>query len=174
MLKLKLQYFFYLMGRTDSLESAWCWERLKAGGEGDDTGWDGLMVSLTRWTWDWANSGSWWLTGKPGMLQSMELQRVGHDWASEQLSVILVVAWRMVLRFIASIPFHVCETLHDPMVCSPPGSSVHGISQARILEWVAIFPSPGDLLDPWIKLVFPLSLALAGRFSTTEPLGKPN
>ena len=66
-----------------------------------------------------------------------------------------------------------CQTLYDPMVCSPPGSSVHRISQARILEWVAIFPSPGDLLDPWVKLVFPLSLALVGRFSTTEPPGKP-
>ena len=41
---------------------SWCWERLKAGGEGDDRGWDGWMVSLTRWTWVWANSGSWWWT----------------------------------------------------------------------------------------------------------------
>ena len=61
----------------------WCWERLKAGGEGDDRGWDGWMALLTRWTWVWASSGSWWWTGKPGMLQSMGLQRVGHDWATE-------------------------------------------------------------------------------------------
>ena len=44
----------------------WCWERLKAGGEGDDKGWDGWMVSLTQWTWVWANSRSWWWTGRPG------------------------------------------------------------------------------------------------------------
>ena len=59
----------------------WCWERLKAGGEGDYRGWDGWMGSLTRWTWVWVNSGSWWWTGKPGMLQSMGLQRVGMtEW----------------------------------------------------------------------------------------------
>ena len=61
----------------------WCWERLKAGGEGDDRGWDGWMSSPTRWTWVWASSGSWWWTGKPGMLQSMGLQRVGQNWATE-------------------------------------------------------------------------------------------
>ena len=46
----------------------WCWERLKAGGGGDDRGWDGWMASLTRWTWDWASSRRWWRTGKPGVL----------------------------------------------------------------------------------------------------------
>ena len=61
----------------------WLWERLKAGGEGDDTGWDGWMASLTQWTWVWVNSGSWWWTGRPGMLQSMGSQRVGHDSATE-------------------------------------------------------------------------------------------
>ena len=61
----------------------WCWERLKVGGDGDDRGWDGWMASLTRWTWIWASSGSWWWTRKPGMLQSMGLQRVGHDWETE-------------------------------------------------------------------------------------------
>ena len=61
----------------------WCWERLKAGREGHDRGWDGWMASLTQWTWVWASSGSWWQTGKLGMLQSMGLQIVGHDWASE-------------------------------------------------------------------------------------------
>ena len=65
------------------LKRPWCWERLKAGGEGDDRGWDGWMASLTRWTWVWASSGSWWWTGKPGVLQSMGLQRVGHDWGTE-------------------------------------------------------------------------------------------
>ena len=57
----------------------WCWERLKAGGQGDNRGWDGWMSSLTRWTWVWARSGSWWWTGKPGMLQSMGSQRVRHN-----------------------------------------------------------------------------------------------
>ena len=77
MLKLKLQYFGHLMGRH------WCWERLKAGGERDDRGWDGWMASLTQWAWVWVNSRSWWWTGWPGVLQSMGTQRVGHDWATE-------------------------------------------------------------------------------------------
>ena len=61
----------------------WCWERLKVGGEGDDRGWDGCMASLTRWTWVWVNYGSWWWTERPGVLQSMGSQRVGHDWVTE-------------------------------------------------------------------------------------------
>ena len=61
------------------------WKRqgLGAGGEGDDREWDGWMASLTRWTWVWVNSGSWWWTGRPGVLQFMGSQRVGHDWATE-------------------------------------------------------------------------------------------
>ena len=58
-------------------------DQSQAGGEGDDRGWDGWMASLTQWTWVWVNSGSWWWTGKPGMLQSMGSQRVRHDWATE-------------------------------------------------------------------------------------------
>ena len=61
----------------------WCWERLKAGGEGVNRGRDGWMASPTWWTWVWVSSRSWWWTGKHGMLQSMRLERVGHDWATE-------------------------------------------------------------------------------------------
>ena len=61
----------------------WCWEGLGAGGEGDDRGWDGWMASLTRWTRVWVNSGSWWWMGRPGVLQFMGSQWVGHDWATE-------------------------------------------------------------------------------------------
>ena len=61
----------------------WCWEGLGAGGEGDDRGWDGWMASLTRWTWIWVNSGSWWWTGRPGVLRFMGSQRVRHDWATK-------------------------------------------------------------------------------------------
>ena len=79
MLKLKLQYFGHLMRRVDSLEKT-----LMLGGtggrrEGDDRGWDGWMASPTHWTWVWVNSGSWWWTGRLGMLQFMGLQRVWHD-----------------------------------------------------------------------------------------------
>ena len=61
----------------------WFWEGLGAGGEGDDRGWDGWMASLTRWTWVCVNSGSWWWTGRPGVLRFMGSQKVGHDWATQ-------------------------------------------------------------------------------------------
>ena len=61
----------------------WCWEKLKVGEEEDDSGWDGWMASPTWWTWVWVGSGSWWWTARPGVLQSMGLQRAGHDWATE-------------------------------------------------------------------------------------------
>ena len=61
----------------------WCWEGLRAGGEGDDRGWDGWMASPTQWTWVWVDSGSWWWTGRPGMLRFMGSQRVGHDWVTK-------------------------------------------------------------------------------------------
>ena len=83
MLKLKLQYFGHLMRRVDSLKKTLMLEGLGAGGEGDDRGWDGWMASLTQCTWVWVNSRSWQWTGRPGVLQFMGLQRVGHDWATE-------------------------------------------------------------------------------------------
>ena len=81
---------FMFIGRTDAeaeilaswckelthWKRSWCWERLKVGGEGDNRGWDGWMASLTWWT----RVCRWWRTGMPGMLQSMELQRVRHNW----------------------------------------------------------------------------------------------
>ena len=61
----------------------WCWEKLRVGGKGDDRGWDGWMASPTQWTWVWVNSGSWWWTGRPDVLQSMASQKAGHNWATE-------------------------------------------------------------------------------------------
>ena len=65
------------------LKRPWCWEWLRAGGKGDDRGWDGWMASTTQWTWVRVGSGSWWWTGRPCMLQLMGSQRAGHDWVSE-------------------------------------------------------------------------------------------
>ena len=55
------------------LKRPWCWERLKVGGEGDNRGWDGRMASPTQWTWVWVDSGSWWWTGRPGVLMTERL-----------------------------------------------------------------------------------------------------
>ena len=83
MLKLKLQYFGHWCKQLTHLTRLWCWERLRAGGERDNRGRDGWMASPTQWTWVWVDSGSWWWTGGPGMLQFMGSQRVGHVWAIE-------------------------------------------------------------------------------------------
>ena len=72
-------------------ERPWCWERLKAGGEGENRGWGGWMASPTWWTWVGASFRSWWWTGKTGVLQSMGSQKVGHDWATK-------LNWTVVLR----------------------------------------------------------------------------
>ena len=82
-LKLKLQYFGHPMWRVNSWKRFSRWERLKAKGEAGDRGWDG-WISLTQWTWIGANSRRQWRTEKSGVLQSMGLQRVGHDLATEQ------------------------------------------------------------------------------------------
>ena len=70
-------------GELAHLKGPWCWERLRAGGEGDDRGWDGCMASPTQWTWVWVNSRSWWWTGRPGVLWFMGSQTVGYDWVTE-------------------------------------------------------------------------------------------
>jgi len=90
----KLQYFGDLMWRTDSFEKTLILGKTEGGRRRDDRGWDGWMASLTQWTWVWVNSGSWWWTGRPGMLQSVgstwqsavscvHLQRGGHNWGTE-------------------------------------------------------------------------------------------
>ena len=80
MLKLKLQYFGHLCKELIYLIRPWCWERLRAGGEGDNREWDGWMALPTQWIWVWTSSGSWWWTGKPGVLQSMGLQSQTWLW----------------------------------------------------------------------------------------------
>ena len=83
MLTLKLQYFGHLMRRADSFEKTLMLEILRAEGEGDNRGWDGWMASPTQWTWVWVDCGSWRWTGRPGVLQSMGLKSIRHDWVTE-------------------------------------------------------------------------------------------
>ena len=83
MLKLKLQEFGHLMQRADSLEKILMLGKIEGRRRRGDRGWDGCMASPARWPWVWASFGSWWCIGRPGMLQSMGLQTVGHNWATE-------------------------------------------------------------------------------------------
>ena len=82
MLKLKLQYFGHLLRKADSFEKTLMLGRIEGRRRRRQRmRWlDGI---LTQWTWVWVNSRSWWWTGRPGMLKSMGLQRVRHDWATE-------------------------------------------------------------------------------------------
>ena len=130
------------------------------------------------------NSGSWWWTGRPGMLRFMGSQRVGHDWATDLIwSLIVDLQCCISFRCIAKWFRYICElraqslqsclTLCDPMDCSSPSSSVHGILQARILEWIAMPSSSGSSWPrDWTQV---MSLALAGGFFTHlgSHLGSP-
>ena len=93
MLKLKLQYFGHLMRRTDLLEKTLMLGRFEGGRR---RGWQRMrwFYGITnRWTWVWASSGSWWWIGKPGVLQSLGSQRVGHDWVTELTDLYLCMIW---------------------------------------------------------------------------------
>ena len=180
-----------------------------------------LFLSLTQWTWVLVNSGSWWWTGRPGMLQFMGLQRVGHDWVTELnwTAIQLLTCWEVkpedkgrktkpnhflhtglfiiefsgswegFLFFVFCLVFRCyhcnvvdivakesesevcqsCPTLCSPMDCSPPDSSIHGIFQSRVLEWVAIsFSRESSWSRHWTQVSHHASDALL-----SEPPGKP-
>ena len=143
---LKFQHFGYLMQTANSLEKILTLGMIK--GKRRCRGWDGWITSPTQWTWVWVSSRSWWWTGKPGMLRSMGLQKVGHNWATELnwlncllslifyfLFFVCVVYWDIAA---AAQSLQPCPTLCNPIDGSPPGFPVSGILQARTLEWVAI------------------------------------
>ena len=128
------------------LKRPWWWERLGAGGKGDDRGWDGCMASPTQWTWVWVNSGSWtgsWWTGRPGVLQFMGLQRVRPDWATklnwtdgcESWTIKKAECWRIRLNWTEG---HTCA----------PGIGNQVIHKCEIILYVIHYmlfnPSPGQ------------------------------
>ena len=118
----------------------WWWERLKVGGEGDDRGWDGWMASLTRWTWVWVNSGSWWWTGSPGVLQSIGPQRVGHDWVTE-------LNWTWASLIVQGLSIHLAMQVTlvqaEDSTCYRAAKPVHHSYWAHDLERVLHKRRPG-------------------------------
>ena len=131
------------IGRTDEaktpilwppdVKSWFIWKDPDAGGEGDDRGWDGWIALLTQWTWVWA---SFWEL----VLDREAWCTVVHRVAKSQTDVTGWVNWINVWKIISVevLVTHSCPTLWNPIDCSPPGSSVHGILKARILKWIAI------------------------------------
>ena len=100
------------------LKRPWCWERLKAGGKGDNRGWAGWMASPVQWTWVWVSTRSWWWTGMPDMLQSMVSQRVGHDWMTK-LNIVpsswissRATRWNGYLLLFLTNPFHTTTEIY--------------------------------------------------------------
>ena len=138
--------FGHLMQRADSFERPWCWERLKAVGEGDDRGWDDWMASPTEWTWVGVNSGYYWWTGKPGVLQSMGSQGLYRlsNWTELKATVLNHFS-------------HVW--LCDPMKLAYQASLSMGISRQKY--WSGLLcPPPGVLPDPAIEPTSPATPAL--------------
>ena len=112
---LKLQLLVIWGQQMTHWKSPWCWERLRAEGEEDVRGWDGWMASPMQWTWTWANSGRWWGTGRPGMVQSSGLQSQTHlgDWTTTTS---------------CGVPYLITGEISPPQVAPHPGTSQH---QAR-------------------------------------------
>ena len=113
MLKLKLHILATWSEELTHLKSTWCWERLKAGGEGDDRGRDGWMATPTQWTWVWVDFGSWWWTGKPGVLRFTGSQRVRDNWTTELKSVetqilFVFVSFISLVLVVFHFPYSLC------------------------------------------------------------------
>ena len=169
MLKLKLQYFSHLMWKLTHWKRPWGWERLKAGGEGDNRGPDSWMASPAQWTWVWASSRSWWWTGRPGMLQSTVSQRVGLHWTTElnwerQKSACVcaeVLSDSALVWLCASLWTAACQALLSL-----------GISRQEYWSGMP-FPPPGDLPSPGTEPTSLTSPALAGSSLPLVPPGKP-
>ena len=109
MLKMKLQYFGHLMWRADSLKKTLMLGKIEGRRRRGDRRWDGWMALPTQWTWVWVDSGSWWWTGRPGMLRFIGSQRAGHDWVTElnwtESNKIFYLArvWRLKYSIVKSI-----------------------------------------------------------------------
>ena len=141
-------------GRTDAEAEApilWspheknCWERLKAGGEGDNRGWGGWMASPTQWAWVWVDSGSWWWTGKPGVLQFMGLQSVGHYWATE-------LNWFYILAPVSQTPL-LSPSLSSPIYLICQGILTAPVSPSQLLPKLQVSAQTehclGKFTDRW-------------------------
>ena len=104
------------------LKRPWCWERLRAGGERTDRGWDGWMASPTQWTWVWVNSRSWWWTGRPGMLWFVGSQSVRHDSIWTELNwyfAYIVVTFRthsLYLQIFYNYFYNISRTSNEALI----------------------------------------------------------
>ena len=155
MLKRKVHSFGHLMQRADSLEKTLMLVRLRAGGEEDDRRRDGWMASPTQWTWVWVDSGSCWWTGRPGVLWSMGLQRVGHDWVTE-------LNWTNILNKILTNWIYQCinRATHHNQVVYIPRMKNNSISTNKLMRHMT--------LTNWKIKLYDLSIDVANAFDKIQ------
>ena len=145
----------------------WCWERLKAEGEGDDRGWDGWMASPTQWTWVWVSSGSWWWTCcSPWGRKESDIT----EWLNWFQSGMCSYTYMLYTRHVKCISLS-CPTLCDPMDCSPPGFLCPWDSPGKNTGVGCISSSRGSS-QPRDQIRISCISCFADRFLTTEPPGK--
>ena len=129
------------------LKRPWCWERLRAEGEGDNRGWDGWMASLTLWTRVWVNSRSWWWTGRPGVLWFMGSQRVRHNWATE-------LNWTMCMDFYVNKGFISLGLLGVELLCHMVILYLRGINYVSNHWWASLMAqlvkNPPAMWETWV------------------------
>ena len=156
MLKLKVQYFGHLMRRADSWEKTLMLGKIEGRKRRGWTGWYGWMASPRQWTWLWANSRRYWRTGKPGVLQSMGLQRVGPDWATESEneshSVMFDSLWHCGLHAAcqASLSFTISRSLLKLMSIELVMPFNHLILCCSLSSCLQSFPASGSFLMSWL------------------------
>ena len=148
------------------------------GGEGDDRGWDGWMASPTQWTWVWVSSGSWWWTGKSGVLQSMGSQRVRHDWVTELNWCVFVIkkGCLQILYFMQPNGKHVClpaQLLSHVWLFATPWTVAHQIPLPMGFSgqeyWSELpWPSPRGSSQPRDGTCISYISCIVGRFFTTS------
>ena len=142
-------------------------------------GWYGWKASPTQWTWVWVNSESWWWTERLGVLQSMGLQRVGHDWATElnwSGQVFCGIDWCLHFNSHCYRCMHAQLFSHVPFFVAPwtVACQAHlsmGLSRQEYWSGLQFLP-PGNLPDLGIEPTSPVCPALSGRFFNIEPPGK--
>ena len=134
MLKLKLQYFGHLMGKTDSFEKTLMLGKIEGRRRMSDRGWDGWMASLTQWTWVWVNSRSWWWTERPGMLPSMGLQRLGHDWVTE-------LNW--------TVGKNPLEEMEQPLESTKESKTQYLGAISKVTEWSVLISKANHSILQW-------------------------
>ena len=145
----------------------WCWEGLGTGREEDDRGQDGWMASQTRWTWVWVNSGSWWWTGRPGVLQSKGSQSVGHSWATEVNSTYLCYCKFFLSSFETQIILVASCLFYHPQLCFLSTWQPSFEMFASVPHFPFQFTSV-QLLSPVWLLAIPWTAARQASLSTTN------